>query len=172
MDDAPILRLLRFSAFLTLPEERQSLAEGALHIADIAYPRLDHREVHRQLDAVADEVRAELGMGDGDLLPQDGLGQQSMALHVLSVLRDVLGGREGFHGNRDEYYDPANSFLNEVLKRRTGLPITLSIIFIEVARRIGAPLVGVGLPAHFMAKWPLPVAEGDDLFVDAFAGGE
>ncbi len=172
MDDMPILRLLRFGAFVALPEDRQPLAEGALHIADVAYPSLDHREVHRQLDLLADTVRAELGMGDGDLLPQDGLGQRSTALHVLATLRDVLGEREGFHGNRDEYYDPRNSFLNEVLKRRTGLPITLSIVFVEVARRIGAPLVGVGLPAHFLTKWPLRVEEGADLFVDAFAGGE
>lgn len=172
MDDMPILQLLRFKEFLALPEERQSLAEGALQIADSAYPLLDHRQVHRQLDLLADSVRAELGMGDGDLLPQDALGQRSTALHVLAAMRDVLGGREGFHGNRDEYYDPRNSFLNDVLQRRTGIPITLSIVFIEVARRIGAPLVGVGLPSHFMAKWPLPVEEGNDLFVDAFAGGD
>lgn len=172
MDEMPILRLLRFGRFLALPEERQPLAEGALHIAAIAYPTLDHHEVHRHLDLLADTVRAELGMGDGDLLPQDGLGQRSTALHVLGALRDVLGGREGFHGNRDEYYDPRNSFINDVLTRRTGLPITLSIVFVEVARRIGAPLAGVGLPSHFMAKWPLPAEEGDDLFVDAFAGGE
>jgi regulator of sirC expression with transglutaminase-like and TPR domain len=172
MDDMPILRLLRFKEFLALPEERQSLAEGALQIADMAYPTLDHREADRQLDLLADSVRTELGMGDGDLLPQDGLGQRSTALHVLAALRDVLGGREGFHGNRDEYYDPRNSFLNDVLTRRTGLPITLSIVFVEVAGRIGAPLVGVGLPSHFMAKWALPIEEGDDLFVDAFAGGE
>lgn len=172
MDEMPILRLLRFGAFVALPEERQPLAEGALHIAALAYPTLDHREAHRQLDLLADMVRSELGMVEGDVLPQDGLGQRSTALHVLGTLRDVLGGREGFHGNRDEYYDPRNSFLNDVLQRRTGLPLTLSIIFVEVARRIGAPLVGVGLPAHFMSKWPLRIDEGDDLFVDAFAGGE
>lgn len=172
MDDMPILQLLRFKEFVALPEERQSLAEGALQIADSAYPLLDHRQAYRQLDLLADSVRAELGMGDGDLLPQDALGQRSTALHVLAAMRDVVGGREGFHGNRDEYYDPRNSYLNEVLQRRTGIPITLSIVFIEVARRIGAPLVGVGLPSHFMAKWPLPVEEGGDLFVDAFAGGD
>lgn len=171
MDDMPILQLLRFGTFVALPGERQPLAEGALLIANIAYPTLDHRAVHRQLDLLADIVRGELGMGDGDVLPQDGLGQRSTAMHVLAVLRDILGGREGFHGNHDEYYDPRNSFLNDVLTRRTGLPITLSIVFIEVARRIGAPLVGVGLPSHFMTKWPLPVEEGEDLFVDAFAGG-
>jgi regulator of sirC expression with transglutaminase-like and TPR domain len=161
---------LRFSAFAALPDDRLRLDEGVLLVAEIAYPDLIHARVLRRLDVLAAEVRAELGMAAGSTLPADSLGQREIAARTLAALRDVLAGREGFHGNQDDYYEPRNSFLPDVLDRRTGLPIALSVVYIEVARRLGAPLVGVGLPAHFVAKWPLPSAEGGDLFVDAFSG--
>ena len=161
---------LRFSAFAALPDERQRLDEGALLVAEVAYPDLIHARVLRRLDALAAEVCAELGMAQGAMLPADTLAEREVAARALAALRDVLAGREGFHGNLDDYYEPRNSFLPDVLDRRTGLPITLSVVYIEVARRLGAPLVGVGLPAHFVAKWPLPPEQGGDLFVDAFRG--
>lgn len=161
---------LRFSAYAALPDERLRLDEGALLVAEIAYPDLSHTSVQRKLDALAAEVRAELGMAADARLPADTLNQREVAARTLAALRDVLAGREGFHGNQDDYYDPRNSFLPDVLERRTGLPITLSVVYVEVAQRLGAPLVGVGLPAHFVAKWQLPPAEGGDLFVDAFRG--
>ena len=161
---------LRFSAYAALPDERLRLDEGALLVAEIGEPDLSHARVLRRLDALAAEVRAELGMAPDGTLPADSLDSREVAARALAALRDVLAGREGFHGNQDDYYDPRNSFLPDVLDRRTGLPITLSVVYVEVARRLGAPLVGVGLPAHFVAKWPLPLAEGGDLFVDAFRG--
>jgi regulator of sirC expression with transglutaminase-like and TPR domain len=170
MDEQPLGPLLRFSAYAALPDERLELALGALLITEAVYPGLDHRRYIRQLDTFAEQVRAELGMRDGELLPVDAVGRRETAEHVAGALRDVLAGREGFHGNQDDYYNPRNSFLNEVLETRVGLPITLSIVYIEIAKRLGAPLVGVGLPAHFVAKWPLSPDEGDDLFVDAFSG--
>jgi regulator of sirC expression with transglutaminase-like and TPR domain len=170
MDEQPLGPLLRFSAYAALPDERLDLAQGALLIAEAAYPGLDHWRYIRQLDTFAEHVRAELGMHDGELLPADEVGRRETAERVAGALRDVLAGREGFHGNQDDYYNPRNSFLNEVLETRVGLPLTLSIVYIEVSRRLGAPLVGVGLPAHFVAKWPLSPDEGDDLFIDAFSG--
>lgn len=161
---------LRFSTFAAQPDDRLCLDEGALLVAEIAYPDLVHARVLRRLDALAAAVRDELGMAADDMLPANALDQREVAARTLAALRDVLAGREGFHGNQDDYYDPRNSFLPDVLDRRTGLPITLSIVYIEVARRLGAPLVGVGLPAHFVAKWPLPPEEGGDLFVDTFRG--
>lgn len=161
---------LRFGAFAALPDERLRLDEGALLVAEIAYPDLVHARVLRRLDALAAAVRAELGMAADEMLPADTLDQREVATRSLGALRDVLAGREGFHGNQEDYYEPRNSFLPDVLDRRTGLPIALSVVYIEVARRLGAPLVGVGLPAHFVAKWPLPAHEGGDLFVDAFGG--
>jgi regulator of sirC expression with transglutaminase-like and TPR domain len=171
MEEQQLRGLLRFAAFAALPEERMSLAEGALLIADVADAALDHARYHHKLDTLAKTVREELHLDPGARLPADSLSQRATAEHVLACMRDVLAGREGFHGNGEDYYNPRNSLFNEVLDTRAGLPITLSVVYIEVARRLGAPLVGVGLPAHFVAKWPLSPDEGDDLFVDAFAGG-
>jgi regulator of sirC expression with transglutaminase-like and TPR domain len=170
MDEQPLAALLRFAAYAALTEAGMDLAEGALLVADAAYPRLDHALYQRRLDGLAQEVRGELGLAPEHTLDREQSAQRDTAERVAGALRDVLAGREGFHGNQDDYYSPRNSFLNEVIETRTGLPITLSIVYIEVARRLGAPLVGVALPAHFVAKWPLSPDEGDDLFVDTFAG--
>jgi regulator of sirC expression with transglutaminase-like and TPR domain len=170
MDVQPLRPLLRFAAYAGLPDERLGLAEGALLIADAAYPSLDHGHYIRRLDAFARTVRRELGMRPSETLARHEIGRRDVAERVAGALRDVLAGQEGFHGNQEDYYSPRNSFLNEVIHTRAGLPITLTVIYIEVAGRLGAPLVGVGLPSHFVAKWPLSPEEGDDLFVDAFSG--
>jgi regulator of sirC expression with transglutaminase-like and TPR domain len=80
-------------------------------------------------------------------------------------LAHYLHSQEGFRGNEDDYYDPRNSFLNEVLDRRRGIPITLSILFIEVARRLGLPVYGVGLPGHFLVH-----LSDAGTFIDPFTG--
>ncbi|MFI5271772.1 MAG: SirB1 family protein [Ktedonobacterales bacterium] len=169
MDESALHPSLRFSAFAALPEERMRLDEGALLIAELAYPRLPHAPVLRRLDALARDVRAELAMAPDAMIAPGATGHAT-AVRVLRALRDVLAGREGFHGNQDAYFDPHNSFLNDVLDRRTGLPISLGVVYLEVARRLGAPLAGVSLPAHFVVKWPLPAEEGGDIFLDAFRG--
>jgi regulator of sirC expression with transglutaminase-like and TPR domain len=74
-----------------------------------------------------------------------------------------------FRGNREDYYDPRNSFLNDVLERRLGIPITLSVVYMEVARRIGLPLVGVGMPGHFLLK--VYDVEGRQILIDPFNNG-
>lgn len=86
---------------------------------------------------------------------------------TLPTLTATLFGRFGFVGDQADYYDPRNSYLHEVLERRRGIPITLSVALIEVGRRAGVPLAGVGTPAHFMAC----TTTGPRRWVDAFAGG-
>ena len=76
---------------------------------------------------------------------------------------------EGFTGDEENYYDPRNSYLNEVLERRLGIPITLSVVAMEVGRRLGLKLAGVGLPGHFILRHPAP---GGDLLFDPFRGGQ
>lgn len=172
MSDESLRSLLRFAAYVRQPGHLMDLAEGALLIAELGNPKLRHRPSLRRLDALADSVRAELALPPGSRLPPHSLGLRATAERTLQALRATLLEREGITGHEDDYYAPENSFLDRVLERKRGLPITLSVLYIEVARRIGAPLVGVGLPAHFIAKWPLSPDEGDDLFIDAFAGGE
>jgi regulator of sirC expression with transglutaminase-like and TPR domain len=84
-------------------------------------------------------------------------------------LNTVLFQEEGFRGNREDYYDPRNSFINDVLDRRLGIPISLALIYMEVARRIGFPLFGVGMPGHFLLKHY--DIEGRQVLIDAFNGG-
>src|SRR5262249_4438103 len=88
---------------------------------------------------------------------------------VITILNAYLYEEQGFHGNRDDYYNPANSFLNEVLDCRAGLPITLSVLTIALAERLGLPIVGVGMPLHFLVKYVMPRRE---LYIDPFYGGE
>ena len=163
--------LLRFAAFSARPNERLGLAEGALLIAEMAYPHLPQRRYVRRFDALTLLVREELGLAPGERLPPASLEHRATAERVLQALALVIAAREGFFGNTDDYYDPRNSFLNEVMDRGSGIPITLSVVYLEVARQLGAPLAGVNMPAHFLTKWPLPQDEGGDLFLDAFHGG-
>jgi regulator of sirC expression with transglutaminase-like and TPR domain len=136
---------------LDAPEEQIDLAAVALDVARIAYPVLDAGPYLRRLDEIAAQV--ECGRTD--------------PLSVIEALSACLFERLGFHGNRDDYYDPRNSFLNDVLDRRTGIPITLSVVYMEVARRIGLTLCGVGFPGHFLVKH----AGDPEIVVDCFHGG-
>jgi regulator of sirC expression with transglutaminase-like and TPR domain len=164
--------LLRFSALVSRPDDEIDLAEGALLVADLAYPELQHALYLHRLDAIAEAVREELG-GTAELERADNtLTNRALAERTLAAMRTVLVDCEGFRGNAEDYFDPANSYLNAVLDRRKGLPITLSVVYLEVARRLGVPLRGVALPAHFVVKWPLPKEQGGDIFVDAFHGAE
>ncbi len=162
---------VRFSAWAARPPEAQRLDEGALLIAEIGHPGLDHHHSIRQLDALAAEVWAALGPSTRLLRPSQ-LARRDTALRVLEAINETLITRHGFHGADGDYNNPRNSFLNEALERHEGLPITLSVIYLEVARRLGAPLEGVGLPAHFMVRWPLPADEGGPFYVDVFQRGE
>jgi regulator of sirC expression with transglutaminase-like and TPR domain len=134
------------------------LDEAALAIAAEEYPGLDPGPTLAALDDLA----ARVGDTVGDLRPP---------LRVLQAMRTVLRA-EGYHGNEEDYYDPRNSFLNDVVERKLGIPITLSILTIEVARRLGVRLQGVGFPGHFLVKCPIQTGLPGDLFVDAFNGWE
>lgn len=90
-------------------------------------------------------------------------------LKVVQEINRYLFETLGFRGNRDDYYDPNNSFLNQVLDRRLGIPITLSLVYLELAQRLDFPMVGIGLPGHFLVQ---PAFDGVDIFVDVFGGGE
>lgn len=173
MDTTAFAPLLRFATFAARPDANLDLGQGALMMADIAYTDVNSDHYQRRLDALAVLVREALGAtATAGLRRPRLLRQRGLASHVLETMRDVLAEREGLTGNTEDYYDPRNTFLHETLDRGIGLPITLSVIYLEVARRLGIPLRGVGTPSHFMVKWPLPREEGGDLYLDAFHGGK
>lgn len=97
------------------------------------------------------------------------IGEDRAATNVLEGLNEVLFVQEGLRGNSEDYYDPRNSYLNEVLDRKLGIPISLSLIYIEVARRLDFELLGVGFPGHFIVKY---VEEGREILIDPFNRGQ
>ena len=141
------------SEMMRLPEERISLARAALLVAASEYPQLDAARYVERLDAMAEVVRGRIG---GEMNPLD----------IIAGINRHLFDEEGFVGNSEDYYDPRNSFLNEVLDRKTGIPITLSTVYLEIAERLKLPLVGVGLPGHFLVKHPY-----FEVLIDPFAKG-
>ncbi len=153
MDIADIRR--RFRGLLERPQGAFRLAEGALLIAQEEYPDLLLDAYLHRLDSMAAAVRARLGL---ELDPR----------HIVNTLNAYLFDDQGFHGNQSQYYDPRNSFLNEVLDRKTGIPITLSVLYLEIARLVGLPIVGVGMPGHFIVQY---AAQADAFWIDPFHGG-
>ena len=129
----------RFAALARLPDAKLDLARAALWIAAEACPGLDVERQLAKLDALAAAAAPRLGEGASD---------EERAERLLRFL--CL--EQGFTGNEKAYDDPRNSYLNQVLDRRTGIPITLSLVLLEVAWRLGIPLRGVSFPGHFLVK--------------------
>jgi regulator of sirC expression with transglutaminase-like and TPR domain len=115
------------------------LAEPALLVACEEYPELPVERYLDLLDEMAGRARAVVDRAD-------------TLLARVRALNAFLFEEQGFHGNSDDYYDPRNSFLNEVLDRRMGIPVTLSAVYIEVGRRCGLDVEGVSLPGHFIVR--------------------
>ena len=130
------------------------VAAVALWLAADEYPDLDPSAYLDRLNALADRARPRL-VGS---LPKQ-----------VTALSHFLFEDEGFRGNAADYYDPRNSYLNDVLDRRAGIPITLSVVAMAVGRRVGLDVVGVGLPGHFIAK---AVGGGQEVLFDPFHGGQ
>ena len=144
-----------FAQALARDDAGIDLARTCLMIAQDAYPRLDVDAYLGQIEGMALRLRARLPAAGG-------------AEGAVVALNDFLFDRLGYWGNADDYYDPRNSYLNEVIDRKTGIPITLSILYMELGRRIGLPLEGVSFPGHFLVRLRL---RGGILVLDPFAGG-
>lgn len=143
----------RFARLVARPEPEIGLAAGALLIAAQGREPIDEAATLGRFDAYAERVRIRLDEGDPGFA-------------VISRLHDVLYRELGFRGpSAAEYGDPANSLLDEVLGRRVGLPISLAIVELEVAARLGIALFGIGLPGHFILGGP------DGLLLDPADGG-
>ncbi|HEY9627380.1 MAG TPA: transglutaminase-like domain-containing protein [Coleofasciculaceae cyanobacterium] len=146
----------RFYQEIDQPPDQIDLAKAALYLAQEEYPDLDVEEYLSALDAMAVEVR--------ERLPRE-----SYPLRIIQTLNQYFYEDLQFQGNTDSYYDPRNSYLNDVIDRRMGIPITLSLVYLEVAGRIDFPMVGVGMPGHFLIR---PIGKDMQIFVDPFHQGE
>jgi regulator of sirC expression with transglutaminase-like and TPR domain len=138
-------------------DEKIDLVRGALTIARTEYPELNIESYVRRVDELAFQAEARVTeIGD--------------ASETISAINYVLFQQAGLQGNRDDYYDPRNSFLNDVLDRCLGIPITLALVYMEVGRRLGFPLFGVGMPGHFLLKnYDI---DGSETLIDCFNGGD
>lgn len=141
-----------FREMASLDEDALPLDRAALIMALEEYPEMDIASYLRRLDTLAARVEVMLGTDRN-------------AINVIESINEILFVQEGLRGNEDDYYDPRNSFLNEVLDRRLGIPISLSVIYMEIAKRINFPIQGIGFPGHFLIKH---VAKGRDIVIDAF----
>jgi regulator of sirC expression with transglutaminase-like and TPR domain len=137
-------------------ETRIDLGRAALTIAAPDYPNLDIDAYLSRIDALATTAAARLG-------------SDTNVYRSIAALNLVLFQEHRFCGNHEDYFDPKNSFLNEVLDRKTGIPISLSVLYIEVAKRVGLSLRGVGFPGHFLVKY---VGDEDEIVIDPFNQGE
>jgi regulator of sirC expression with transglutaminase-like and TPR domain len=149
---SPRDELVRIAA---LPDDQVDLAAAALWIAAEECPRLDVPAYLARLDEMA------------AALAPSWPATADVAARVARLNR-FLFAEQGFRGNAADYYDPRNSYLNEVLDRRLGIPITLSIVYIAVGRRLDLDVRGICFPGHFLVKCPGP--DGGQVVVDAFLG--
>jgi regulator of sirC expression with transglutaminase-like and TPR domain len=144
-----------FSELAALDEEAFPLDRAALAFALEEYPEINVQSYLRKLDRYAASAEVLVGL---DRAP----------VNVIESLNKVLFVQEGLRGNTEDYYDPRNSYLNEVLDRKLGIPISLSVIYIEVAKRISFPMSGIGFPGHFLVKH---VAADREIIIDPFNHG-
>lgn len=145
----------RFREFAEGEITNANVARGALLIALEEYPQLDVDAYLRELDALAERV---LRRGSAN----------EPAVFRLGHLHAEMFDDDGYTGDEESYYDPRNAYLNEVIDRKVGIPIALSIVFLHVAKKAGLTAFGVGLPGHYLVKVQF---ELNEVYVDPFRGG-
>jgi regulator of sirC expression with transglutaminase-like and TPR domain len=148
--------LARFLVEIDRADREINLAKAALYVAQIEDPDLDLDRYLGILELMATEVSQKLP-------------KTRYPLKIIQTINQYLYTEHNFRGNEHDYYNPKNSFLNDVLDLQTGIPLTLAIVYLEIAKRIDFPMVGIGMPGHFLIR---PDFEDSEIFVDAFDRGE
>jgi regulator of sirC expression with transglutaminase-like and TPR domain len=151
----PAVARQRFRQLAQLPDSVLDLTEASLVIAQESYPAIDVQTYLAQLESWSEEIRSRLA------------GSRDME-RVIEEINHLLFDLEGFHGESDDYYDLRNTFLNEVLDRHAGLPLALSIVYLELSRRLGLDSSGVPLPGRFLVKI---TGRTGEIFIDPFDRG-
>ena len=155
-----ILEEIRISTLIARFDRLQEkelfdLEEATFLLAQVAYPELETDECRSALDELADGIR-------------DTLQDIKSSVRQVETFNHYFFVQQGFKGNRDAYYDPRNSYINCVLERKVGIPISISLVYMFVARRLSLPVFGVCFPGHFLLKY---VSGNKLFFIDAFNGG-
>lgn len=146
----------QFLAFCLKQGEDFDIEEGVLLLARTQFPTINPAAYSALLDSFATDLREQID--------PDAEGEQ-----ILATINDYLFRQLGFAGNEENYYDPENSYINCVMDRRTGNPISLSLVYLFVARRLKLPITGIGLPGHFICRYQTTKAE---VYIDAFNRGK
>jgi regulator of sirC expression with transglutaminase-like and TPR domain len=145
-----------FLSFCLKQGEDFDLEEGALLLARTQYPSLNPAAYRALLDSFACDLREHVPLS-GDPEP------------IIAGMNDYLFEQLGFCGNEENYYDPDNSYINRVLDRRTGNPISLCLVYLLLGKRLHLPIAGIGLPGHFVCRYQAPT---DEFYIDAFNAGK
>ncbi len=145
-----------FLAFVLSQGEHFDLEEGIWKFTRTSYPRINIDGFKAQLDDWADRIRHVAGNSPGPGV-------------AIDALNEVLFHQLGFIGNEVDYFNPENSYLNRVMDLRRGIPISLSMIYLLIGKRLGLPLVGIGMPGHFICRWQTATEE---VFIDPFHAGK
>ena len=143
------------ASLTALTDDAMRLETGAFLIARYTYPALDVARYREQLDTMADEVRARIGY-------------RASGEEAVNALNRYLFTEQGFKGNTKNYYEIENSYINCVMDRRVGIPISLSAVYLLIGQRLALPLFGVGMPGHFLVKYE---SDRYKIFIDCFNGG-
>ncbi len=157
-----------FTNIITGDEANIDLARAALLIAAEEYPDLDIDQYLGRLDMLASQVQKHLAGSSEQAIGIPATEQACM--ETLRALNVVLFEQEHFRSSQVDYYNPQNSFLNRVLERRVGIPLSLSLVYIEVGTRLGLSLAGVGMPFHFIVRCTMP--EGKCIYIDPYEKGK
>ena len=146
----------RFLSFCLNQSEDLDIEDGALLLAQTQYPDINLLAYQALFDSYAADLREQLDL-------------ESSAENIIATINDFLFVQLGYRGNEKNYYDPDNSYLNRVVDRRTGNPISLCAIYLMIARRLKLPMTGIGMPGHFLCRYQSPTEE---LYIDAFNQGK
>lgn len=147
----------RFLGFCLTQGEELEIEDGSLLLAQTQFPEINTLAYQALFDSYAADLREQIDPA-------------AKAEQVIAVINHYLFEELGYHGNEENYYDPENSYLNRVVDRRTGNPISLCSLYLFVARRLKLPVVGIGMPGHFLCRYQN--ASEEALFIDAFNRGK
>ena len=144
-------------------KEGNILEEAVFLMANFGYPELDMNKYKNELDEMAEKLNRSIDkMKTNPLIPHED------PLQIINIINNFLFFQQGFKGNSDNFYEPENTFFNDVMERKKGIPISLSILYLLLSKRLNLPTFGVNLPAHFIIKY---IDSNDEFFIDPYNQG-